>query len=742
LIARPRQRIQQLLARGLTRAFIARQRIDRLNARLLSYLIRVPATIISVALGAAIVVFSPFVLVENGGEFHLACGGILGSALALVLSLSIIPAQKAAEGFSTAILRLYAKDNSLIAVFSILAAGTLMSLYLGLRVSGTQEAAGPIVLQLIVLGFSFDAIKYFYGRTLELLIPQTALAAVIRECSKLLRTVSKRTDRLAKIQSLAGVSPNDLAPVRAIVFGKSGISSALIFWIAQLEEFAHKAISRRDTIAVNAIVQGMAEIGNQYAEARRTSLILLPDKEFILVSDTDINRVLAKVHESIRATCEDAAAHKNEPVVRGCLTTLSEMTLRALTFIHESATSGKAAPLAYRPAFCVKQCLEIAVREKMWDAIFSAINSMKAIIASTRGEVRSAEMLETILDALFSVLVAAYTDPDSVLVKPAATAILLAAKHDIEQRGYDDLPVLPTVLRRLEQLLPYEIMMDVAKKRWMQTFPAYDLTSDYNLASILQAGIDCMEPPDAKRPWVNPFHDFREISNEMCRHFRALGNLDFQTALLRKWVVDVIFECAGVHMRILEKPPAGSEGYLGEIEDALKWTLNSVAFLFPAKTPFGDRHAAEAAGSLAYIGMLFLRRGDVTLADECASIISFIAKNCFDAERQGYAFADVVENLEAMALGAELLNLPSPASRYRNLMGKPGAISIEGAVEFLNAIVRRIAQMRHRVENYRDSFRPREPEAMLHELLQGRDLPEEDKHYTWLEASWAKAGKL
>jgi uncharacterized membrane protein len=64
-------------------------------------------------------------------EVHLASAGIIGTALAMVLSLSIVPAQKAADVFSPAILRLYARDRTTLGVFALLSCAAMASLLLG-----------------------------------------------------------------------------------------------------------------------------------------------------------------------------------------------------------------------------------------------------------------------------------------------------------------------------------------------------------------------------------------------------------------------------------------------------------------------------------------------------------------------------------------------------------------------------------------------------------------------------------
>ena len=61
----------------------------------------------------------------------------------------------------------------------------------------------------------------------------------------------------------------------------------------------------------------MGGIGTQYSEARRSSLILVPDFDNIFAGGvSDISDVLNPILESIRGICEDAAKAPNELVVK------------------------------------------------------------------------------------------------------------------------------------------------------------------------------------------------------------------------------------------------------------------------------------------------------------------------------------------------------------------------------------------------------------------------------------------
>jgi hypothetical protein len=213
----------------------------------------------------------------KASDVHLASAGIIGTALALVLSLSIVPAQKAADVFSSAILQLYARDRTTLGVFTLLSCAALLSLLFGTGWAFSLSARYTLAGQFILLGASLDALRAFYSRALSLLDPATALGLVSDECRGYIKRISDEVERLLRLQNFDAGDEGNNAAFRYLCYSKSRLPRALNSWTTQLEEFAHKGIARRDTLAVNTIVGTMAGIGKNYAEARRSSMLLVPD---------------------------------------------------------------------------------------------------------------------------------------------------------------------------------------------------------------------------------------------------------------------------------------------------------------------------------------------------------------------------------------------------------------------------------------------------------------------------------
>jgi hypothetical protein len=104
-----------------------RQWITLFVRRRVAQILQGVATIVALLLVLIVNCFFSVPADLKAGELHLASATIIGAALALVLSLSIIPAQRAAEAFSPAILNLYARDRALLLVFLTLVTTTMLS---------------------------------------------------------------------------------------------------------------------------------------------------------------------------------------------------------------------------------------------------------------------------------------------------------------------------------------------------------------------------------------------------------------------------------------------------------------------------------------------------------------------------------------------------------------------------------------------------------------------------------------
>jgi hypothetical protein len=404
----------------------------------------------------------------------------------------------------------------------------------------------------------------------------------------------------------------------------------------------------------NEVISAIRTIGQQYTDTRSSSLILLPDWDHPFAGGvSDISEVLNPILESIRVICQDATTAPNEPVARHCIQTLEAMTTHAMQVAHSPDGRWRSAPLAYSPCFYLGMCTETAIRAGMADAVLAAIDSLRTILLKKTTEIDTATVEAQALENLFKILVASYAKLDSVWAFPAMKAMLLGARHDIQIRGYDHLPLLENVLGHALAVAPFEVAMEKVGQRRLQTFPPYDMGFEGNIATLLDIVADQVKF-DPKRRWINPFDEFVEASEDIVHHFRDLARTNFENTLLRKWIIDTILAVAQVHLSLLTR---GSEDHLDDVDNRMQWVIHSVPPFFPEnQAPFHYHHAENACGGLAIIGMQLLQHNRCAAALSCGTAIAAIAAKGAATTRDAYGLADIQEKIEVLAR-AEIIGL-------------------------------------------------------------------------------------
>jgi hypothetical protein len=665
-------------------------------------------------------------------EVHLASAGIIGTALALVLSLSIVPAQKAADVFSSAILRLYARDRTTLAVFALLSCAALLSLLFGTGWMFSLSARYSLAGQFVLLGLSLDALRAFYTRALSLLDPATALSLVSRECQRYISRTKDSIERLVHVHKIMAADGGDGAAARYAFHAKSNLGPGLSGWTAQLEEFAHKGVARRDTQAVTAIVRTMADIGEKYAEARRDSMFLFPDfTGGMPIGVSDIGNVLSPIYESIKRICEDAAKQSNEAIVQGCLATLGHMAAHAMTMVHTSELQ-RTAPLAYSPVFYVEQCVKVALSAGMEDALLAAIEGTRKIFAKISADTDTQAAEQGALDTLFTIAVGGYARQSIVVCFAAVEMMLRAAQHDIRIRGYRDVSsTLSTVLRNIATFVPFEVAMNKGHQRMMKTFPPYSLSYEACLPALLEEVAKKVQPVERERSWIDPFDEFKEASDAIVDHYREVAkNVSFEGVLLERWTVESLLRAARVHIHLLDNPPGGAGHFLDTVEKCLCRLNHAATFFFRETTAFPYHNASEACGELACIGMGLLQRQRFEPAMACGDAIGSIARKSAEAANPesyhgAYGFADCAVKLEMLARAAEAFGQPQLASTYREHGSRPESIPEANWPVFVEAVCTRTRQMEEELRESGRRMRLRDsPVDVLRDILrQQRSAP-------------------
>lgn len=196
-------------------------------------------------------------------EVSVAIGGLFGTVLALIFTLSLATAQRAAEAYKPSILRLYGRDPILWVIFGILSFCIIASF----GTSGVAKedmklvadvldihivAYWPPLLHFLLIGVSIDAIASFFRRALSLLDAHQATQTLVAYAIARVKSVRKSLGNGGK-RHCDRKFRNEFIP----------LVRNLMRWCDDLTEMAVRSLKSDDESAAIEIISGLGRIVNE-----------------------------------------------------------------------------------------------------------------------------------------------------------------------------------------------------------------------------------------------------------------------------------------------------------------------------------------------------------------------------------------------------------------------------------------------------------------------------------------------
>ena len=181
-----------------------RLRLARFGRRLLAWLGASAVSLFSFVIGTAILIVSQLrATVDSFQPLEAVLsqlGATYGTILALVLTLSIIPIQRAAEVWSPSIVRLYRRDPVTYVTFVTLGVCCAASFLLAVRGLFPVPVSVVMALSLAVLGVSLDMLRWYHGHVCRLLDPVHALSLALKETKQAIDRTQTQVTRISQLQ--------------------------------------------------------------------------------------------------------------------------------------------------------------------------------------------------------------------------------------------------------------------------------------------------------------------------------------------------------------------------------------------------------------------------------------------------------------------------------------------------------------------------------------------------------------
>jgi len=644
---------------------------------------RFAASIAAILLVSGFIAFGPSELFDLGtasdtaknigglkiSEVLIGIAAITGTALALVVSLFIIPAQKAAEVYSPAILRLFIRDSisQLMLIFLSIVA-------LVCSLAGTNWFFGlapgfSLSVGIVLLGFSLDALRAFYKRIATLLIPDTALDLVLGNCQKVISAFSNHVDSLER--------------VRKVVFGgtaegkefyKSLVSDSypdpkpyLNLWTEQLTEIARRSLSRGDTLATKNVSSTLMKIGQGYIEARKDSapFILGHASYYALPIEYEVWDVVRPICEGLVDLCRRSAKHDNEAAAISTIRGLEGIALTTVKLKNRLADGYTKEPLILKAVGSLGDCVIHVAGPGLPDARLELSRSVLRIhrgpdLTGSR-EASSAACART----QCHIAVACYANKEGAIAEYVIAYLLQGVSVDIMNYGFSCRYPVHEALGYIAALLEMHVSLGGNALTPGQEYGPYIPYSESGIARLFVLAKNSMDSRDKA---------IEEVSDLLQEHFQHVAGLkSLKGGMLPYNFCVSALETANLIVDFLKS--IDDKHWRDSLRSRVKWLIDVSIGVYSKREGVEIGYAPAVAEVLADLAITCLDNSELELAHECVATIRSLGKIiCAGKSDSPYVAADPYVALEYVKEAATMVGNDALARELQDAF----AADIEG----------------------------------------------------------------
>lgn len=583
-------------------------------------------------------------------ELFIAVGGMLGTVIALVFSISILSVQRAAETFAPSISELYRQDRGTHIIYFVLVILCLTSFVLSVDgvVGGVSHGK---LFPILVLGvsLSFDLLRLHYNRIGQLMDAGVAVQLLRDEVLKKISRNQQQTSRQAEahLRSLtAGQNIDEASRQKALltVVGQLHLNNSTFreFFnqrIGDLTEIARKAIARGELSTAEAAISTLTRITISYLKTREDNLILYPAPNAplsgIIKSDADFS--LEFLYDRLVRINKTAIASKEEMASIKVISSFADISGYLMS------RSGNMYKLSWAPLGSIGTCVRDAQANGFHDA---ALRTSRELVSLT------GRLSKDNLDYhTYLFLIDRWVEMASLLLYSKAGPVGNEVLKDLMILPHFILHEKPILLEYiLRHILPkmYELTPLMLSNEDMADNPyaPYAMTYERSLGYLVEGGKTLIGKDNAD--WVNPYSGFIELNEQIFRHLRNVAEqFDICGSRLIWHFAQTIQFIAEVHLELIANPATENKDWLEELVRQVPWYLSTFWAAFKNSKRIDRHFAYEVCDTTAQIGMAFYVEGYREVTRSAVNCISSVVNSYSRPEINANPY-DVADSLIAL----------------------------------------------------------------------------------------------
>lgn len=691
-------------------------------------------TLIALVVAASIVLIPSLRSVVDEFEAHetllTALGATYGTVIALVLTLSVIPVERAGEAWSASIVRLYRHDPGTYLTFVWLGVCCVASFVLAVEDLGNFAVSSVMAASFLVLGISLDVLRGYHSHVCKLLDPEHAVDVGLKKAKGTVDRLNRVVARNARLIAWRPFAEEEPRPSSRLVKSNlylrmPGYPGAIVDSIDDLAEMARKAIARGERPLARSAVRSMAELTNYYLSSRRENLIVYPHNDSERFGrSSDVDAVTDETYGRMREISRTAVNASDEATaiqVSSAFRGMAVHTAKLGTPAFETDT----APLSRAPLYHAFECVVFAQSKGLDEVGLRSARILWEATLDVPKRIAKADVYIPIVNGLHDIAVAFYsafrfkfaetvTRYQSVIV---GTASFSEASHFLE--------VLEAVLEKIELQVPLAIENEMAIGGRSGILPlgsAYSPTDPGSLGWEFVRSLAGLYMAEDEAGYQAEFRLLLQVQEAYSNHLRNVArNNEFGGSALVREIDRMIKQIGVAIIDLVDKPAPFYQGNHDDLVSGFTKCFGFYAGAFREKRSIDCREVEECSDSLVYMGLRFASIGHSTVLRQCLWCIQSIIRSiCDSIEPANFsALGGVLALLWGVREANVARNEPDIEHELDRALDKPDNIGDDVWQQAQPSIERRREEFRKRLAEGGESPDRENAEALLRQLIGG-----------------------
>ena len=640
---------------------------------------------------------------------YIGCGALIGTMLALVLTISILPIQRSVETHTPSVTVLYRRDFLTSAVFVALGSLTMASFVFS--VDGVLGISNRtlFVVQVIFVGVSIDLIRLHQRHITVLMEPGEAIHRLATRAVRGIRDAHRNIRLVARIQWWF-LSEEEKKEKSRDVLESAWYAMApqhqhnLNGLTSELFEIAVKAISRGELSTVSLAVNALTMVVVSYSVDRKANLILMPRGSGLEpVLGSDIDGVVVPVYDHLKNINRAAVAAEDEASSIAVVGAFREMAVH-LASIRFARYPDRVSQLTWLPIGYLRECAAASQLAGKDDVALSAALELYQVAVALPEDTHSDDY-QSVIEAWHEIAMRFLVSGKGALADKASAYMRDLLFVLLRKSSYHLGEVLDMVLEQAKMQLHAAITvrdLSPAVRYHAYLSGPYDLTQANSLAYLLDGVAGEVEADRDNEVWGKAFDKFVSIDKRLWRSLKdVVEEVDLSGRPHLRHLLQTIRHIATVHLRLVRDPLVKGFGSEDDLLSNLQWYLSCVWRLFKDRE-IQHRQAEDACDVLAWVGLSYYDAGHKKVAESaCGHIRSILEMYCEpEGARNPYDIADLLMRIYYLRLLADHGGDATTVSFCDKHLSKPDCVSEGKWGQVLEALQTRKGQLQNDITRH------------------------------------------